>query len=1185
MKKYFISTIIFLTVCNIVNSQTETPSTYEIYRTKFVDYFYAENYDSAFVYAEKCLYQAEADSGKICLNYSRALNNIGLVYEKFENYKKAEECYLQAIDIVSEEKLNNRKYFDIYLKNLKNIRESSEIYLKAKDYYNKLDFKNAAELFEKNLQSYDKEIFKNDTTNYVDILHYTAYCFSKIKNYEKAEYYYLEAINVYNNADKYSKSYKLADLLNNVGVINDNSNNFESAKEYYYKALEIYIDIYPKNSEEYKSTLDNLSALIESTEDFKSGLEYYNSKNYDKAVKQFEKCLIHYDIKYFQNDTIYYTYFLNLLAYSYQVNMNFERAEFYYLKLINVYYSAEPDCKSETLVKIFNNLGVIYRDIGNYNTALEYFFKAMDLRKNLNDEFYCVLLESLGGTYYLSGNYEKAEEYLLNSLEIKKRIYGDKNEKNAVTLNSLALLYSDLGNYEKAKAYFLIALEISKELNNENYAILLTNLGALFYELNEFKKSEEYYLKSLEIIKNLSGEVSMSYSYVLNALAFLYCFSGEYNKSEEYYIESLEIKKELFGEKSNEYAVVLNNLGLLYLIKGEYQKAEENALKTLEIQKELLGEKHSSVAKTLNHLGFVYSFTNNFEKAEEYRIAYNENLNNQISANFNFLTEKEKEKFINQIDIGFDIINSFIFDYQKPELYEIAYNNELSHKGMILNSTNAFKKEILNSKDTLVQIINSELLNTKQTLSKLYSLPKDERFLPIDSLEEIANNLEKQLYVNFPSFENLESFNSKWTDVQNSLKENEAAIEFTNFVYIPGLVTDSIFYCALVLTKEMKNPELVFLFEEKQLDTLLYKDEFADEYKYIKKLYSFKEFGDSIYNIVWQPFDSLLTDIKTVYISPSGILNKIAFDAIPNSEKTLLSDKYEIKYVSSTANIINQKEYYSSEIENIALFGDINYDINTTEMQQIAEKLKSEKETSVARSLDYLSESISRGGVWQYLSGTKIETNEIKNIFEKNNFSTTLYTQNLASEEQFKSFSNNSLSLIHIATHGFYFPNVESNKETFAFMENEIQYVFSENPLLRSGIILSGGNNIWSDIEIPENVEDGVLSAYEISQMNLFGTKLVVLSACQTGLGDVKGSEGVFGLRRALKMAGVEYIIMSLWSVPDEQTKELMTEFYKNFVSGKEIHEAFKLAQNYMKEKYKDVAGAAYAWAAFVLIE
>jgi len=254
-------------------------------------------------------------------------------------------------------------------------------------------------------------------------------------------------------------------------------------------------------------------------------------------------------------------------------------------------------------------------------------------------------------------------------------------------------------------------------------------------------------------------------------------------------------------------------------------------------------------------------------------------------------------------------------------------------------------------------------------------------------------------------------------------------------------------------------------------------------------------------------------------------------------------------------------------------------------MQQIAEKLKSEKETSVARSLDYLSESISRGGVWQYLSGTKIETNEIKNIFEKNNFSTTLYTQNLASEEQFKSFSNNSLSLIHIATHGFYFPNVESNKETFAFMENEIQYVFSENPLLRSGIILSGGNNIWSDIEIPENVEDGVLSAYEISQMNLFGTKLVVLSACQTGLGDVKGSEGVFGLRRALKMAGVEYIIMSLWSVPDEQTKELMLEFYKNFVSGKEIHVAFKLAQNYMKEKYKDVAGAAYAWAAFVLIE
>jgi len=152
-------------------------------------------------------------------------------------------------------------------------------------------------------------------------------------------------------------------------------------------------------------------------------------------------------------------------------------------------------------------------------------------------------------------------------------------------------------------------------------------------------------------------------------------------------------------------------------------------------------------------------------------------------------------------------------------------------------------------------------------------------------------------------------------------------------------------------------------------------------------------------------------------------------------------------------------------------------------------------------------------------------------------------------------------------------------------IDDKVKFAHSKNPLLRSGFILAGGNAAFQGKNIPDGVEDGVLTAAEISHLNLFNTKLVVLSACQTGLGDVKGSEGVYGLQRSFKMAGVDYLLFSLWEVPDYQTTELMTNFYKNWFSGLEIRAAFKKAQNHLKTKYAKVEGAAFAWAAFVLMK
>jgi CHAT domain-containing protein len=388
-------------------------------------------------------------------------------------------------------------------------------------------------------------------------------------------------------------------------------------------------------------------------------------------------------------------------------------------------------------------------------------------------------------------------------------------------------------------------------------------------------------------------------------------------------------------------------------------------------------------------------------------------------------------------------------------------------------------------------------------------------------------------------------------------------------------------YCALVVRQGYKQPEMIPLFEEKQLAALLEKNE-LDDYEFISRLY--KESSDSasvsnkLFRLVWQKLETQLFGVKTVYYSPSGLLHKISFGAIPSEKNLLLSDKYKLIALSSTKNIL-LREDSKKERKNLKtiIYGGIKYDFPK---QKITPQEKIVPLTPSLRSL--LPDSLMRGVSWVYLKGTLTEAQKIDSLFLQKSKNTVLFSDTSATEESFKALSGwNSPDILHIATHGFYFPEPGKAKRELSSLEN-IEFVKSDNPLFRSGLMFAGGNCVWKDEQTPQNREDGVLTAYELSQLYLPNTNLVVLSACETGLGQVKGSEGVFGLQRALKMAGVEHIVMSLWTVPDKQTQELMSIFYKYYLSGIELRDAFQKAQNDMKIKYKN---EPFVWAAFVLIQ
>ncbi len=330
-----------------------------------------------------------------------------------------------------------------------------------------------------------------------------------------------------------------------------------------------------------------------------------------------------------------------------------------------------------------------------------------------------------------------------------------------------------------------------------------------------------------------------------------------------------------------------------------------------------------------------------------------------------------------------------------------------------------------------------------------------------------------------------------------------------------------------------------------------------------------------LYQLIWQPLEKNLDGINKIYFSASGILQKIPFAALAFDGTKRVSDEYKLIQLNTTASVVNPSSEYISASDNIYLYGGVLYDGDSTALRQAAIQYK--MKSLVFRSLP---DDPDRGNVFQYLPASKVEAENIDKLAREKNFSTHLFTGWNATEESVKAVDGiNSPGILHIATHGYFFADPKTNPDRSVATEGRV-FRQSENPLLRSGLAMAGANFAWNGKAV-RGIEDGVLTAYEISNLYLPNTKLAVLSACETGLGDIAGSEGVYGLQRAFKIAGVKNLVMSLWDVPDEETAEFMTGFYKNLFGGESIEDAFYHTQSFMKNKYRS---EPYKWAAWILV-
>ena len=861
--------------------------------------------------------------------------------------------------------------------------------------------------------------------------------------------------------------------------------------------------------------------------------------------------------------------------------------------------------KSEYYPSLLTILGIAYTNMGNYPKAEITYLEGKAIHEKTSGKEhpgYINSLINLGYIYRMMGDYAKAETSYLEVKTIHEKVSGREHSGYVNSINHLADLYHEMGDDAQAETYYREAKTIQEKVSgkdNIDYATTVNNLAAVLCAMGKYAQAETSYREAINILEKILGKEHPNYAFSLGNLGTVYRKMNVYTKAEIYYREAQTILEKDLGKEHPTYAIATNNLGYLYHDMGDVAKAETcfKAVKT--IWEKGFGRENPNHITSLNDLGRLYLMSRNYTKAETVKTEADQIVTGQIVKDFTILSERQRSLFWDKNKHHFESSYSYAHAHPVNSMMAHAYDNTLFMKGLLLRTTNGIRDAVYSSGDKALMNQYEKLRTVRQTISTLQA-KEPPNLHTISILENRADSLDKILTTASVAYRDVKKdISMNWQDVRDALQTGEAAVEFVHFrLYDKTGFTDRILYCALLLRKDATAPVWIPLCDEKPLQALTKRRKGILDDDFTQQLYS-GEKGDSLYHLIWQPLEKELQDIRTVYYSPSGMLHQISFAAIPAGGRDaachvstkLLSDQYDLQLVSSTREIARLKKDNTGTLPQgtAAVYGGLYYDADRDKL--IAEArgsssptltLPEEEGTPPMLIAAVLPKSTQRGASWMFLAGTETEAEQICEYLNKRKIPNHLYSETTGTEESFKRLSGTATGIIHLATHGFFLKDIEEgdSRDVVRRLGGADRKV-SENPLLRSGLLMAGGNRAWRGEDVIEGIEDGILTADEIAHMNLIKTKLIVLSACETGLGEVKNTEGVFGLQRAFKLAGVETLVMSLWTVPDEATAELMTAFYQLWLSGKNKREAFAEAQKQVRKKFEK----PFYWAGFVMMD
>lgn len=907
---------------------------------------------------------------------------------------------------------------------------------------------------------------------------------------------------------------------------------------------------------------------------------YYNTQVFDKAETNYLEA-IEWRGKILGTSHPDYGRSSYNLAMMYMNNGHFDEAEPLFLRVKNIMERAVGNRHPDYAIAL-NGLATLYLKMGKYAQAEPLNLTIVEIRAvnpGKNHPDYAQGLYNLGLLFMAQGKYTAAEQLFTDAKDIQAAATGKTHPDYAKYLNGLAGLYLLEDNHTKSEQLYKEILSIQEQTlgtKHPEYVLNLGNLAFLYSQAGLCQQADSIFDKTFELAAAANLLQHPDYPNLLENLAMLREVEERMIEAEKLYLQALELKKTIVGVEHPTYITFEQNLALFYFNRGMYEKSTPLFEKVYQLRRNTLGERHPDQCASTQNLFLQYQFNNQPDDAEKWAKETFRFSRDILTEYASASSERQMLRYLDNAEHNTAAIYSYAHRSPTPQMAKLSYDNALFFNGFLLDY-NRQTTHFIAQADSSTKALYTRWQVARHRLADEYLKPAKER-VDITELEQKTDALERLLIQKIPALRQ----NSRipvWQDIQKSLQTGEAAIEFINYRYFRIYDSDTILYAALVLLPGHQQPYFIPLCHQKVLQQQLTNN----------KDVAYWLGGEiSLYHLLWKPLESLLKGVHTVYYAPSGLIHNINLNAIALNEsgQKCLIDQYKLVRLNSTRQLALAPTPLAANNKTVLLFGGIQYEADKAAI------IQKNTENGVLYRGDWSQiwyneeDSTQNRQPLPYLPATLSEISKIQQLLTPD-YSVKALSGFSATEEAFKTFAGRSTTsprIIHVATHGFSQNKIIKRQiSKFSPVSNSLIPQIDIHPYLRSGLYLAGANFARKTQKpLENNMEDGVLTAYEVSALSLPNTELVVLSACNTGLGTELGHEGVFGLQRAFKVAGARYLLISLWAVPDAATEELMALFYTRWLTEKmDIATAFHHAQLDMKKKYKDPE----MWAGFVLVE
>ena len=828
---------------------------------------------------------------------------------------------------------------------------------------------------------------------------------------------------------------------------------------------------------------------------------------------------------------------LNGLAVVYRAQGRYREAESL-LQQVQAYRTRRQGKEHPDYLASLNNLAVLYSAQGRYSEAEALYNEMRSLAARLSgiqSTDYALALTNLASNCRKQGRYTEAEHLYLEAKNIRSALLGIDHPLYATTLNNLANIYDEQGRFSEAEQLFTEVARIRLRVfgaEHPEYIHALVNLSNTYWSQKRYSQAEEGYRRALSLYRQIGLEGSPEFMTTATNLAAVCGALGRLAEAESLYIVIALSRKESLGEAHPNYLGTLSDLAGVWARQGRHPEAESLYAQILPAQQRALGPLHPHYLGTLRDFAGLYASQARYEKSDSLWQELVRGIFERLRQELPALPAAHRQKLLeNIVEEGLQDFQRYVAlrNEANPALLELGYRAARNLKGLILSSVEGMRYlvERQSRQDTTLPLLYARWQEVLEQYA-FFTFQGLQR--EADSLREEASNLERQLIVRLPEIARY------FPDLEREalfppLQRHEALIEV---VRLPSTSTDSILYLYYCLLPQKKGHRLhlqVYATHPSWELQALTAYEIASS--------PAAELSGAAYRLLWAHIDSLLPrNLRTLYFAPDGVYYRINIATLYDTKrKGFLGDKVIIRYIASSRRLLLPSFRVSSSKS--AVLGNPDFYGQSVGVPQDA----------AVRSARFFAGRIPS------LPGAEEEAKLIAPL---------LHTEPVIGEAATESYlkSLRSPYILHIATHGY-------------FIGEE------RDPMLAGGLLLAQAG-VWDSLYAPFGVEDGRLTAQEASTLNLLGTELVVLSACETALGKIKGEE-LYGLQRGFLEAGARRVMAALWPVDDTATRELMETFYRRWQANPKltVEEAFTAALRDLRKKYPH----PYYWGAFVVMQ